>query len=105
MENFPSFNYNTGIYLCEYCHLCIQYDLLTFVLCVLYSGAYPQLGSTIMGTMLDEVNEFCRMDRRKEWSQSTLQQVCYMLHSLLRNGGLGAYLLNKFTVYLNWNRC
>jgi hypothetical protein len=50
MENFPHFNYNSD---------------------------YPKLGSTIMGTMLDEVNKFCLTDRQREWSQSNLLQIVY----------------------------
>ena len=44
-------------------------------LLIFHTGHTPKLGSTLMKTMLDEVNEFCHIGGRKEWAKSTQNQV------------------------------
>ena len=45
------------------------------VLCCNVSVAYPKLGSTVLRCMLKEVSDFCDIERRRDWKNSTRQQA------------------------------
>ena len=61
MDNCPAYNYNNGRG---------EYDKAT--------GMYTdtrELGSTVMGTMLKEVGQFCDPSIKLKWSSGSHEQV------------------------------
>lgn len=55
MDNFPAYNFNQGRGLDD--------------------ADTKELGSTLLTAMLKEVNRFCDLSTKKDWSQKTHQQV------------------------------
>ena len=48
-----------------------------------YTNA-EKLGELLMETMLQEVDEFCKMDIQQNWEAQTHQQVITSLYSMLK---------------------
>ena len=68
LDTLPAFNYNTGIGepIIDESGQTIRTDT-------------HQLGSTLMATMLDEVNNFCHPSIQANWSNKPHQQVRHRL--------------------------
>ena len=73
METFNQFNYNSGFNFDNILSVCMI--SLIIVLCCIVSVAYPKLGSTVLRCMLKEVSDFCDIERRRDWKNSTRQQA------------------------------